>query len=59
MNLNADPKLGATLFREDVGECMFQYKNKRVKFEIWDTAGFEQNFNAIPIKLEIIIIISL
>ena len=50
VNLNADPMVGPTLSQEAVGVCVFQYKDERVKFFIWDTAGFERNFDIIPNK---------
>ena len=43
-----DPMVGPTISQEAVGICVFQYGEELVKLYIWDTAGFERNFDMIP-----------
>ena len=42
--------VGATVCHEAIGTCEFEYNEKIVKLIVWDTAGFERNFDMIPNK---------
>ena len=40
--------VGATICQEAIGTCDFEYNEKIVRLIVWDTAGFERNFDMIP-----------